>query len=447
MKRKIGFIFLVFLSLFFLFSCGDKNNQIEFTEEYFEKKLVILKKGEIYKIDTEKLFTNKFNFEIEEYSLHLGNNYNAISENDYKPIAGDEIIFEDKKSDFKLYCISEFKDCLDLKDNIITAKDLGKMSVSIIIQLKNGTTKNKSNRICSQILEVVVTDNTYSNFTKINNINDFKKMHNSKDLFILNQSLELNVGTESFEGNLDFFGIFINPYNYSIDLTLDEDHERLFMNLKYAVIDNIKISHLQVFFQRGIRNLDLFSYKVKNSCLSNILIQEIIVQSEDSNQIVFCDSCECSTFSNIEIHTSEQLKTNRFYVFGSIQSSVFIKNLIFLNYSQTIGMCGIAFMVESTVANSTYALPYERKNEDAFEVYNILFINKSSNEKIECGFQYFNVISQYPFGKDKVFYSVGFNATDDLFINKTIEEVTSGESLFTSGEFKFEKGKLPTLFY
>lgn len=97
MKRKIGFIFLVFLSLFFLFSCGDKNNQIEFTEEYFEKKLVILKKGEIYKIDTEKLFTNKFNFEIEEYSLHLGNNYNAISENDYKPIAGDEIIFEDKK--------------------------------------------------------------------------------------------------------------------------------------------------------------------------------------------------------------------------------------------------------------------------------------------------------------------------------------------------------------
>ncbi len=44
MKRKIGFIFLVFLSLFFLFSCGDKNNQIEFTEEYFEKKLVILKK-------------------------------------------------------------------------------------------------------------------------------------------------------------------------------------------------------------------------------------------------------------------------------------------------------------------------------------------------------------------------------------------------------------------
>lgn len=80
-------------------------------------------------------------------------------------------------------------------------------------------------------------------------------------------------------------------------------------------------------------------------------------------------------------------------------------------------------------------------------MYNILFINKSSNEKIECRFQYFDVISQYPFGKDKVFYTVGFNATDHLFINKTIEEVTSGESLFTSGEFKFEKGKLPTLFY
>lgn len=110
-------------------------------------------------------------------------------------------------------------------------------------------------------------------------------------------------------------------------------------------------------------------------------------------------------------------------------------------------MCGIAFTVESTVANSTYALSYKRKNEDAFEVYNILFINKSSNEKIECGFQYFDVISQYPFGKDKVFYSVGFKIIDDLFMNKTMEEAISGENLFSSSKFKFEKGKLPTLFY
>ena len=433
MKRKSILVCIFILLTFVLISCTNSKDVYVISNEFFENKLLLLKEGEAYKINYEDILNNKFSYEIEEYNYILGS---------CREEEGADILFEDERLDpnFKLYGDSE---CLELSNDVITAKGLGRVTVNILIKMKRYSSNSWRELLCCPILEVVVTDAYYSNFKRINNGEDFAGLQDSSNLFLLNHSLDLKGSKEG----INFSGVLINPYNYSIDLTLDEDHERLFMNLKYAVIDNIKISHLQVFFQRGIRNLDLFSYKVKNSCLSNILIQEIIVQSEDSNQIVFCDSCECSTFSNIEIHTSEQLKTNRFYVFGSIQSSVFIKNLIFLNYSQTIGMCGIAFMVESTVANSTYALPYERKNEDAFEVYNILFINKSSHEKIECGFQYFNVISQYPFGKDKVFYSVGFNATDDLFINKTIEEVTSGESLFTSGEFKFEKGKLPTLFY
>lgn len=439
MKRKIGFIFLVFLSLFFLFSCGDKNNQIEFTEEYFEKKLVILKKGEIYKIDTEKLFTNKFNFEIEEYSLHLGNNYNAISENDYKPIAGDEIIFEDKKSDFKLYCISEFKDCLDLKDNIITAKDLGKMSVSIIIQLKNGTTKNKSNRICSQILEVVVTDNTYSNFTKINNINDFQKMHNSKDLFILNQSLELNVGTESFEGNLDFFGIFINPYNYHCNLSFSK-YGFLFETLLNAYIDNFIFDNIFLgnsSFARDVDNCGMSNLNIKS--LENSLETEI-------NEMWLIDRCLGTTFFNVEITIEKNTKVRDLSFIKSMDSTVFIKNFILNNNSNEINNICIATYALSRLLSYSPSFPSNEIVEDAFELYNILFLN-TSNQSITCSFQYYNHNELHPFESDKLFYSVGFKTEDDLFINKTIEEVTSGESLFTSGEFKFEKGKLPTLFY
>lgn len=438
MKRKIGFIFLVFLSLFFLFSCGDKNNQIEFTEEYFEKKLVILKKGEIYKIDTEKLFTNKFNFEIEEYSLHLGN-YNATSEIDNKPIAGDEIIFEDKKSDFKLYCFSEFKECLDLKDNIITAKDLGRMSVSIIIQFKNGTTKNNSNRICSQILEVVVTDNTYSNFTKINNVNDFQKMHNSKDLFILNQSLEFNVGTELFEGNLEFFGIFINPYNYHCNLSFSK-YGFLFETLLNAYIDNF-------IFDNIFLGNSSFAREVNHCVLSNLNIKNLEPSLEvDFTEIWLIDRCLGTTLKNIEIHIEKNIKAKNFSILKSMDSTVFIKNLILHTNSNSISNICIAAYALSRLLTYSSSFLSEEVVKDAFEIYNVLFLN-TANQKVFCSFQYNNYNKLHPFGKDKLFYSAGFEIGDDSFVNKTMEEIVSGENLFSSSEFKFEKGKLPTLFY
>lgn len=431
MKRKSILVCIFILLTFVLMSCTNSKNVSIKTYEFFENKLVILKKGDVYKINYEDLVTKKFSYEIEEYNYVLGNGREEV---------GSDILFEDDgryEPNIKLYGDSK---CLELSNDVITAKGLGRVTVNILIKMKRYSSSSWRELLCCPILEVVVTDDSYSNFKRINKEEDFNQLNNSSDLFLINHSLDLKGSTEG----INFSGVLINPYNYFINLTLDEDHKRLFYKLEYACINNLRIENVKIEMVKQSQRVEVISFYLTNSILDQLFISKID-NANNSYIINLFWYCKNSSLSNIEIHTDEGMETDTLYISEYITSDVFFKKILFIITSPNIRKTGVTMDAQCTVSNSGYA---ERKKEDAFEVYDILFINTTSNKDIECGFQYFaEKNNKYPFGKDKVFYSVGFKIIDDLFMNKTMEEVTSGESLFTSGAFKFEKGKLPTLFY
>lgn len=214
----------------------------------------------------------------------------------------------------------------------------------------------------------------------------------------------------------------------------------MFETLLNAYIDNFIFDNIFLgnsSFARDVDNCGMSNLNIKS--LENSLETEI-------NEMWLIDRCLGTTFFNVEITIEKNTKVRDLSFIKSMDSTVFIKNFILNNNSNEINNICIATYALSRLLSYSPSFPSNEIVEDAFELYNILFLN-TSNQSITCSFQYYNHNELHPFESDKLFYSVGFKTEDDLFINKTIEEVTSGESLFTSGEFKFEKGKLPTLFY